>query len=258
MFENCKNCNEIITGNYCNHCGQKKYKRIDKKYVIDEVQYALLHANKGLLYSVKMILRNPGKTAKEFIEGNRVNHYKPLLLSFLLSGVATFISFKILDLMKIMKAYNTQNGVNAKYMGDLMTTISSYNSIIMVLMIPLFALTTKVAFKKWGHNYYEHVIINAYIFSYYTLISILFIYPVLYFLRDISPDIFMGITQFSLLLLPLIFIFFFRGFYTDKPIKSIILKTFATIGLLLLGYILIVILFSIGLISYITLTGAKI
>ena len=94
----CKNCNQVITENFCANCGQKKYKKIDKKYIWDELQYTVFHTNKGLLYSVKNILKNPGKTAKEFIDGNRVNHYKPILLVFVLSGIATFISFKVLSM----------------------------------------------------------------------------------------------------------------------------------------------------------------
>lgn len=57
---------------------------------MDEIQYTFLHTNKGLLYSIKHILKNPGNTAREFIDGNRVNHYKPILLTFLLGGIAGF------------------------------------------------------------------------------------------------------------------------------------------------------------------------
>jgi hypothetical protein len=53
MEKNCPNCNRVITGNFCSNCGQKKYKRIDKKYIWEEIQYTILHTNKGFLYSVK-------------------------------------------------------------------------------------------------------------------------------------------------------------------------------------------------------------
>lgn len=101
----CKNCNQLITANFCANCGQKKFKRIDKKYIWDELQYTVFHTNKGLLYSVKNILKNPGKTAKEFIDGNRVNHYKPILLVFVLSGISAFISYKIIGLKEIMSDF---------------------------------------------------------------------------------------------------------------------------------------------------------
>jgi Protein of unknown function (DUF3667) len=153
MMEHCQNCSAVITDAFCGSCGQKKYKRIDKKYIWDEVQYSVLHTNKGFLYSIKHILKNPGKTAKEFIDGNRVNHYKPILLVFVLSGISTFLSYKVLNLSGVMDAYFSQKKINANAAGNMMSFMSSYNSLIMLLMVPLFALTTKIAFRKWGHNY---------------------------------------------------------------------------------------------------------
>ncbi len=256
MTENCRNCAETITGKFCNNCGQKRYTRINKKYILDEVQYTFLHMNKGLLYSIKNILKNPGKTAKEFIDGNRVNHYKPILLTFVLSGIATFLSYKVLGLKEILSAYYADKHMNSELMGDMMTLISSYNSIIMILLIPFFALTTKIAFRKWGHNYYEHLVMNSYILSCYTLISIIFIYPVMFFFRHSSPNIFFNISQFSILLVPVILVWFFKEFYADKTLKSIILKVLAIIGLTLLGYLLLIIIVGIGVAIYAMLHGS--
>jgi hypothetical protein len=150
MVENCKNCNEAITGNFCVNCGQKKYKKIDKKYVLDEIQYTFLHANKGLLYSIKNILKNPGNTAKEFIDGNRVNHYKPILLTFVLSGISTFLSYKVLGIKEIMSAYNADKHVESKFMDDSLTVISSYSSIITILLLPFLLLRQKLHLKNGG------------------------------------------------------------------------------------------------------------
>lgn len=241
MTETCHNCSTLITGNFCSNCGQKKYKRIDKKYIWDELQYTLFHTNKGFLYSIKKILSNPGKTAREFINGNRVNHYKPILLVFILSGIATFISYKLLKLKEVMNDYYTQSNINSSQMGDFMNFLSSYTSIIMLLLIPLFALSTWIAFKKWGHNYYEHLVMNAFILSFYTLISIIFIYPVMFIFRH-SPNVFILITQLSLLIVPLILCWFFKTFYNNKPVKSIVLKVLAVTGLTILGYLFFTIL----------------
>jgi hypothetical protein len=245
MAENCLNCANPVTENFCGSCGQKKYKRIDKKYIWDELQYTVLHTNKGFLFSVKSILKNPGKTAAEFIDGNRVNHYKPILLVFVLSGVATFLSYRVLNLKEVMATYFSQQHINSTFMTDVMSFVSSYNSILMLLLVPLFALTTRIAFRKWGHNYYEHVVMNAYILSFYTLLSILFVYPIMYFFRD-SPSSFVNITQLSVLLVPVILVWFFKGFYKDKPLKSIILKVFGTFGLTILGYLIFIVLASIA------------
>ena len=46
----CRNCNQNIVQNYCSNCGQKRYKRIDRSYIWEEIQYTTIHTNKGFLY----------------------------------------------------------------------------------------------------------------------------------------------------------------------------------------------------------------
>lgn len=238
----CLNCDYTIDENFCRHCGQKKFKRIDKKYVTDEIQYLLIHTNKGFLYTIKKLIKNPGETAKEFIEGNRVNHYKPLLLTFLLSGISAFISFKIIGLNTIMKEFYTGQHLNSPFMNDYMAISTGYNTFIMLGLIPLFALTTWIAFHKWQTNYYEHIVMNAYILSTYTLVNIAFLYPILFFLRH-NVAAFTTVTSMSSLSVPIILVWFFRGYYPEKPIKQIIGRVLAVLGLTLVAFgILMVIL----------------
>ncbi len=257
MAENCKNCSEIIMGNFCMNCGQKKYKRIDRKYVFDEIEYTFLHVNKGLLFSAKNILKNPGKTAKEFIDGNRVNHYKPILLAFVLSGISTFLSFKVIGLKEIMSGALSKQPVNAQFMNNYMAFLSNYSSILSVAMIPFFALTTKIAFRRWGHNYYEHVVMNAYFLSFYTLLTIIFLYPVLFFFRHSDPSTVLSISQWFMLLIPFLLVWFFKEFYNDRPLKSIILKVLAVIGLLIVAYIIAIILVTIGILVNALMNGPE-
>lgn len=232
MENNCLNCNHPIIDNFCSNCGQKKFKRIDRKYLIDEVQYLVVHTNKGFFYSIKNILKNPGKTARQFIDGNRVNHYKPILLAFVLSGISAFISFKIIEVNTIMQDYFAQQKMPKNFMNDIMSFISSYNSAIMLLLLPLVSILTKLVFRKWGQNYYEHVIMNTYIQCFYTIISILFLYPILYFTKN-NSNIFMVITTLSsFVTFPLIMVWFYKEFYKDKSLGSIILRVllFCVIG----------------------------
>lgn len=237
MKNNCPNCNQLITENFCANCGQKKYKRIDKKYIWEEIQYTVLHTNKGFLYSIKNIIKNPGTTAREFIDGNRINHYKPILLAFVISGIATFISFKIIGLKELMIEYYSKQHLNSQFMNDYTTFLSSYNSIIMLLLIPFFALITKLSFRKWGHNYYEHVVMNAYILTFYTIINIVIIYPVMYLLRS-NIDLIISMSSIPMLILPFILAWFFKQFYKEKPLKKIISRVLLTIILTLIGFLI--------------------
>lgn len=254
MEYNCPNCHHAITQNFCANCGQKKYKRIDKKYIWEELQYTILHTNKGFLYSIKNIVKNPGKTAKEFIDGNRVNHYKPILLAFVLSGISTFVSFKIIGLKELMSSYYAQQHMNSQFMNDYVTFTSSYNSVIMLALIPLFALLTKIALRKWGHNYFEHIVMNAYILSFYTLLNIFILYPIMYFFRN-RQDVIIPVTSLSMSLIPFILTWFFKGFYADKSLKSIIGRVLLIILLLFLSFLISIILVVIGGVIFAMIKG---
>lgn len=253
MESNCLNCNQLITANFCGNCGQKKYKRIDRKYILDEVQYTFIHTNKGFLYSVKNIIKNPGKTAREFIDGNRVNHYKPILLAFVLSGISAFFSYKILGMADIiMKHFQSEQyaaAANSQFMHDYMSFVTSYNSFIMLLSIPFFSFFTYLSFKKWRHNYYEHIVINSYVLSFYTLSLIILFYPILFFLKS-NPTTFYNVSMISLLLTPFLLVFFFKEFYNDKPLKAVIIRVLALIGLIIVGVcILMVAVIILGIIA---------
>ena len=242
MQQQCLNCGHNIIDNFCGSCGQKKYKRIDKKYIWDELQYTFLHMNKGFLYSVKNILKNPGKTARQFIDGNRVNHYKPILLLFILSGISTFISFKILGMKEIMDLQFSKQKVNSAFMSDYLTFIKSYSSFITLLLIPFFALTTKIAFRKWGHNYYEHIVINSYILSFYTIISIVFMYPIMFLFRHSLPSVVVSISSYLMLIVPFMLTWFFKEFYPEQPLKRIIGKVLLILLLVVASFILLMII----------------
>lgn len=249
LEENCKNCKEIITANFCPNCGQRRYKRINRQYVVEEIQDIFVDVNKGFFYSVLKILRNPGKTAREYMEGNRVDHYKPIALTFVLAGISIFISVSLLNLNYIMKKYTEQQHINSKLMSDIFAAISSYYAILMILLLPVFAFITRIPFKKLGHNYYEHIVMNSYVVSYYTLVSIIVLYPILFLFRQ-SPEKLMLVSQSSFLILPFILVWFFKGFYKQIPLKKIIIKILAVMALTLLAYILVVIASTVAFILY--------
>jgi len=246
MAENCLNCSHTITENFCGNCGQKKYKRIDRKYIIDELQYSFVHTNKGFFYSLKNIIKNPGKTAKAFVDGNRVNHYKPLLLAFVLSGISAFISFKVIGVREMMDSMFAQEDVDKTFMESYMSFMASYHAFIMLLMIPFFAISTKIGFWKWGHNYYEHIILNAIILSFYTVVTTLIVSPLMYVFRH-DQSIFRSLTGLSSLLMPFILVWFFRNVYPDKSLKSIIFRVLLILALVV---VIISILIIIGVVGY--------
>ncbi|WP_298148829.1 DUF3667 domain-containing protein [Flavobacterium sp.] len=231
----CPNCNDEIIKNFCSNCGQKKFKRIDKKYIWDEIQYTTIHTNKGLLYTLKNLVVNPGKTARQFIDGCRVNHYKPILLVFLLSGISTFISIKFLNFSEILKKQYESQQMSAEFANEIVHFIASYNSLIMLALVPIFASFTKIGFFKWGHNYYEHIVINAYFLSFYIVLIMIFVYPIMYFVKD-NPVLYGQMSQYFMLLVPILLFWFFCGFYPERSKKSVFWSVLLTLIVTVIGF----------------------
>ena len=249
MKHNCPNCNRVVNGNFCSNCGQKKYNRIDKKYIWDEIQYTVFHTNKGFLYSVKNLIINPGKTAKEFIDGKRVNHYKPILLAFVLSGISAFVSFKIVGLNDIMKEFYSKKELYSELMNNAISFATSYNSFIMLFFVPFLALFSKIAFRKWGQNYYEHVVMNAYMLSFHALVNIIVIYPVLFFTKG-NPEIVEHLLFLSIYIIPLVLVWFYKWFYKEHSLKSVIFRVLLILLMIFAGYMILVLAFAFYLILY--------
>ncbi|KUF38189.1 DUF3667 domain-containing protein [Myroides marinus] len=246
MSDNCANCSQLVTENYCANCGQKRYSRIDKQYLLEELYEVLIYANKGFMYSVLKVAMNPGKTAREFLDGNRLKHYKPILLAFVLSGISAIISFQFIELEKAMRLIYSQQEVNNKLANELVAFSVSYNSFLMLLLIPFFALLTKICFNRWGQNYYEHIVMNAYILSFITIFNIVVFSPIAYYYKD-SPTTVINIFMISLATTPIILIWFFKQFYKEHSLKSIILRLLLFIALGIVLYIaLIILLIALG------------
>lgn len=246
MSEICKNCSTEIQLNFCGNCGQKKAKRIDRNYIKDELQYTVLHMNKGFFFSIKQILKAPGRTAREFLEGNRVNHYKPILLVFVIAGISAFLTNTFIHPVEIMQKYSEAHPMKSAF--DLNTTnkiIYNYQSFVMLFTIPFMAFFTWLVFKKWGYNYYENVIINAYSLVFLLLLSILFVLPIQYFFRD-NPELFMIIpTIVSFLLMVLVFPWFYINLYDKKSAGDVILRLLLLAVALFAAFIIFTIAVSI-------------
>lgn len=243
----CANCGHEITQNFCPHCGQKKYKRIDGKYIKDEIQYTLLHTNKGFFYTIKNLIKNPGKTTREYLRGNRVNHYKPILLAFVMTGITVFITYKILKAGDLMSDYfaglSAQNPKRPFNYDSINTFLANYTSFFTMLLIPFAAAVTWLFFRKQGHNYYEHIVISSFLYIVWSLFSIFLIYPLMYIFH--TPNIFISIMILSIPAFLPVAGWFFKGLYPEQSVGKIALKIFLMAIVSLFIYIVLSLTISI-------------
>ena len=56
-----------------------------------DIQHGLFHFDNGVLYTAKQLFTRPGNSIREYIDGKRVRHFKPISLVILLATVYGFL-----------------------------------------------------------------------------------------------------------------------------------------------------------------------
>ncbi|MEO8535276.1 MAG: DUF3667 domain-containing protein [Flavobacterium sp.] len=178
----CKNCKQIYKGHYCNNCGQTaETHKINWHFLWHEIQHSLLHFDEGIPYSVKQLFTRPGHSIREFIEGKRVRHFKPLSLVVVLATL-----YGLLYHYFHINLFATQS--DSKIDLNIFNEWSSkHYSWITILSIPFFTLGTYICFKKQGYNFVEYFVLNTYKASQKIFAQIVF-FPLIYY-YDGKPEL---------------------------------------------------------------------
>lgn len=181
----CKNCDNSFIGKFCNSCGQSsETHKINFHYIVHEIQHSVFHVDGGMFYTIKELIKRPGNTIREFIEGKRVKHFKPAVFVIVLSLIYSFLEHYnhnrtyIEDFLSgiLSGIKNPENQQGSNLVLSFIDWLISHYAYTTLLMIPLFSLCSYLAFIKSKYNYFEHMVLNAYIFGQVTFFFILF-YP---------------------------------------------------------------------------------
>jgi hypothetical protein len=168
MTTNCLNCNAEINEQFCSNCGQSsETHKINLHYLWHDIQHGLLHFDKGILYTTKELFTRPGNSIREFLDGKRVNHFKPISLVIILAGIYSLLSHFFH--LNLFSNYYEMKGSGMGYnefktsVDKLSEWLSQHYSVLTLLQIPVFSIGTYLMFKKEGYNFIEHLVINSFI-----------------------------------------------------------------------------------------------
>ena len=94
----CKNCGTPITLHFCANCGQKaSIGRITIGGLIRDLPHAIFHVDRGFFYNFLNLLKRPGSTIIQYLEGKRKPFFHPA--SYLVIAlVLNFVVVKLTDL----------------------------------------------------------------------------------------------------------------------------------------------------------------
>ena len=194
MSATCKNCQQNFEGNFCNFCGQSADTHpINFHFLWHDIQHGLFHVDKGILFTCKELVTRPGKSIAEFLDGKRVKHFKPFSMVIVL-GTIFGILYHYFHINMLME---TEAGLQVTSQGGKPTVetlkgptleeamktlnewLSTHYSWATLMLLPFYALSTRLAFFKSGYNYVQHLVINAFISAQGLLIHIV-AFPLMY------------------------------------------------------------------------------
>ncbi|HEY4787478.1 MAG TPA: DUF3667 domain-containing protein [Bacteroidales bacterium] len=225
MTITCKNCHQDYIGNFCNHCGQPaETHEMSIHFVWHDIQHGLLHMDKGILFTTKELFTRPGHTIREFINGKRVKHFKPISFVLVLAGVYGFLYhyFDISLLADKVTVYGSTKEVSdyKRILENVNGWVVSHYAVVVLVQLPIYALGTFIAFGKRSYNYVEHLVLNAFITGQKLILNIA-VFPLVYLYNKTHAlkqiDGFVNLIVFGLATWTLL------QFFNDQPWK----KTFA-------------------------------
>lgn len=149
-------------------------KRITFRSIGAEI-LAQLNLEKGLGFTIKGLILTPKTSIEEYLFYDRSRMVRPMALVLLVVTVTTFISLWYFPADQEVSSSLSQSGVLESLIPaiEAFTYISrQYYNLLLMSALPAMSLGTYLVFRTSGLNYAEHLIINMYVFSIQTLLTL--------------------------------------------------------------------------------------
>ncbi|GEM_PF-646625 len=155
-IKNCEVCRRPITS-----------KRLSIGFLVSDALNNIFNLERGLLYTLIELFRNPKMVMTEFISGNRQRFYNPFRFLLVAATVYALVtSFFGLSIPEFMQAGGgSENMITQEFLAE-------YADLIILANVPFAALGSWLAFRPAKLNYSEHLVVNAYAYSLMTIVNI--------------------------------------------------------------------------------------
>ena len=74
----CTDCGETVSGNFCAHCGQPTHVHRSLLHLGEELLHGVMHFDGRIWRTVPLLVLNPGRLTREWVEGKRSRYVSPL------------------------------------------------------------------------------------------------------------------------------------------------------------------------------------
>ena len=165
-MNSCKKCKEPVGSDYCPNCGQPAIlRRIDKHYIAQETKN-FFGASKRMVYTIKKVFVNPGKSVRQFLAEERYKFVKPITFVIVTSVVFTLINYFFQAAGNGFVNPTIHIEVDGHYGIELILRWLAENyAFSNLLMLPFIAFWIKIFFKKYDYNIFEIFTLLCFIFG---------------------------------------------------------------------------------------------
>jgi hypothetical protein len=178
----CKNCNHHFKGHYCSNCGQTAdTHRLNVHFLWQDIKKGIFHIDEGILHSFLELFTRPGHSIREFIEGKRKKHFKPISLVIVWATAYALLYHTFhLNFVKNIES----DKLDIAKANDWVTTHFAW---ITLATIPLYTMVSFIVFKNEAYNFIEHLVLNAYLSAQRLSIHIL-LFPLTYYSNETTNE----------------------------------------------------------------------
>jgi hypothetical protein len=226
----CLNCNTVFDSNFCPFCGQSgQVRRITGKEVYKGILQSVGNLDRGFLHTLFSLVSNPVALARDYLDGKRVSHQKPLTFFLIITTLQVVLN-KII--MALDNSFSVQDGGGiAEGPVWLAQMIGNSPAIIALVIFPFIALGFYMGYRKHGNNFGEHFYISIFLFS---LIQVGFLIANLLILAFPGLQTYLG-----LIYIPIIYWFYF-AYYRGKT-RNVLTSLLRTTASILLSLVLMIV-----------------
>jgi len=230
----CLNCREqdLTDANYCPNCGQSTNTRrfsISVFFKRDFIQ-SIFTIDKGFFFSLRWLLKNPGKMVYQYINGKRARFLS--FGSFYMVLLGFFIFFSYFNELQMIDVLNMEGNEETKEIFDFYEQSPKISNIV---QIPVVAFFSWIFFWTDKINFSEHLVINVYRQSFELLFlllhAILSLLTTSIFIQEIGYWVAMSFISFYTIWL---YSGFFINYFKSK-MQVVIISIFCYFISILLG-----------------------
>lgn len=208
--------------------------RLTFKNLFNYFVETFLNYDNKFLQTIINVIVNPKDVIDTYINGTRKRYIEPLAffaISLTISGLYIFVVRKYFpELFEFSELYTTD--AQKKFANKITNFTTEYISLLNFAIIPALALISRIVFYNSRYNYTEHLVINFYTMSLFSMFSVV----ITLLIAAFFPTSLLTISGMLYIIFFIYYCYLMKQLF-DLSFKQLLVKIFIFIPLFLFFYL---------------------